>query len=376
MQTKAKIIRVENVFLWLALICAMLVATASTAGQVQTNVPAVVPGAKPVKVEHMKVHGAALEGNLEGDAVDRDVIVFLPPSYEKDKNRRYPVVYALHGYSIGAEQWTHEIHVPQTAEGAFAKGSQEMIVVLPDSKTVYNGSMYSSSVTTGDFEKFVWHDVVAHIDAHYRTIPKRESRGLVGHSMGGYGASRIGMKHPEVFGALYIMSPCCMSPMTGGGPGPADQMKERAIAGEKKAAAAKSPADLAAQSPGFGAAQYATAAAWAPDPKNPPLYFDLPTKDGVAQPEIAAKYSANAPLAFVDQYIGNLKQYRAISMDVGDQDGLRFDATKLHTILDNYGIANGFEVYSGTHVSAVADRFQNHVLPFFSKNLCFTSSCK
>ena len=123
--------------------------------QVQTNVPEVVPGAKPVQVEHIKIHGTALEGNLEGDAVDRDVIVFLPPSYEKDKKRRYPVVYALHGYSIGAEQWTHEIHVPQTIEGAFAKGSQEMIVVLPDSKTVYNGSMYSSSVTTGDFEKFI-----------------------------------------------------------------------------------------------------------------------------------------------------------------------------------------------------------------------------
>jgi S-formylglutathione hydrolase FrmB len=266
--------------------------------------------------------------------------------------------------------------VPQTVEGAFAKGSQEMIVVLPDSKTVYNGSMYSSSMTTGDFEKFVWHDVVAYIDAHYRTIANRESRGLVGHSMGGYGASRIGMKHPEVFGALYIMSPCCMTPMAGGGPGPADQMKERAIAGEKKAAAAKSPADLAAQSPGFGAAQYATAAAWAPDPKNPPLYFDLPTKDGVPQPEIVAKYSSNAPLAFVDQYIGNLKQYRGISMDVGDQDGLRFDATKLHMILDNYGIANSFEIYSGTHVSAVADRFQNHVMPFLSKNLCFSALCK
>lgn len=360
----------------LLLACAVIAAVGSTGAQVQTNVPEVVTGAKPVKVEHIKVHGTALEGNLEGDAVDRDVIVFLPPSYDKDKKRRYPVVYALHGYSIGAEQWTHEIHVPQTVEGAFAKGSQEMIVVLPDSKTVYNGSMYSSSATTGDFEKFVWHDVVAYIDAHYRTLATRESRGLVGHSMGGYGASRIGMKHPEVFGALYIMSPCCMSPMTGGGPGPADQMKERAIAGEKKAAAAKSPADLAAQSPGFGAAQYATAAAWAPDPKNPPLFFDLPTKDGVMQPEIAAKYSANAPLAFVDQYIGNLKQYRAISMDVGDQDGLRFDATKLHTILDNYGIANSFEIYSGTHVSAVADRFQNHVMPFFSKNLCFTASCK
>src|SRR5271168_90468 len=88
--------------------------------QVQTNVPELVSGAKPVTVEHIKIHGTALEGNLEGDAVDRDVIVFLPPSYSKEKKRRYPVIYALHGYSIGAEQW--EIHVPQTIEGAFAKG--------------------------------------------------------------------------------------------------------------------------------------------------------------------------------------------------------------------------------------------------------------
>src|SRR5215469_12048759 len=251
----------------LLLACAITIAIAQgsqATSQVQTNIPDVVPGAKPVAVEHIKIHGASLEGNLEGDAVDRDVIVFLPPSYEKEKKRRYPVVYALHGYSIGAEQWTHEIHVPQTVEGAFAQGAQEMIVVLPDSKTVYNGSMYSSSQTTGDFERFISHDVVAYMDAQYRTIPERASRGLVGHSMGGYGAARIGMKHPDVFGALYIMSPCCLSPMGAGGPGPADQIKERAIANEKKVAAAKSPADLAAQSPGFQSAQYATAAAWAP----------------------------------------------------------------------------------------------------------------
>src|SRR5271168_3037643 len=290
----------------LMLACAVAISTAPIAqlhSQVQTIVPDAVPGAKSVAVEHIKIHGPSLEGNLEGEVVDRDAIVFLPPSYEKDKKRRYPVVYALHGYSIGAAQWSGEIHVPQTIEGAFAKGSQEAIVVLPDSKTIYNGSMYSSSATTGDFENYVAQDVVAYMDAHYRTIPNRASRGLVGHSMGGYGASRIGMKHSDVFGALYIMSPCCMSPMAGGGASPSDQMKERAIASEKKVAAAKSPADLAAQSPGFAAAQYATAAAWAPDPKNPPLYFDLPTKDGVPVPEVLAKFTANSPLAFVDQYI-------------------------------------------------------------------------
>jgi S-formylglutathione hydrolase FrmB len=355
----------------------MAVASGSVlSAQVQTIVPLMVPGAKQVTEEHIKIHGAALEHNLEGDAVDRDVIVFLPPSYAKEPSRRYPVVYALHGFFIGAEQWTHEIHVPQTIEGAFARGAQEMIIVLPDSKTIYNGSMYSSSVTTGDFENFITRDVVGYIDSHYRTLAKRESRGLVGHSMGGYGATRIGMKHSDVFGSLYIMSPCCLSPMTGGGPEPADKIKEMAIENEKKIAGLKSPSDAPAALPGFSIAQLATAAAWAPDPKNPPLYLDLPTKDGVPVPEIQAKFAANAPLAFIDQYIGNLRQYRAISMDVGDQDSLRVDAGKLHDVFDKYGIANSFEIYSGTHTSAVADRFQNHVLPFFSKNLCFKTGCR
>jgi len=175
--------------------------------QVPTDTPAPVPGAPPVTIEHIRVHGAALEGNLEADAVDREVFVFLPPGYAQQPHRRYPVVYALHGYWIGAEQWTHEIHVPQTIEGAFGQGASAMIVVLPDAKTMHGGSMYSSSVTTGDFEQFIAHDLVAYVDRHYRTIPDRASRGLAGHSMGGYGVARIGMKHADVFGSLYIMSP-------------------------------------------------------------------------------------------------------------------------------------------------------------------------
>jgi enterochelin esterase-like enzyme len=334
--------------------------------QVPTEVPPAVPGAKPATVERVKIHGTALEGNLEGNAVDRDTIVFLPPSYAKEGSRRYPVVYALHGYSIGAEQWTGEIHVPQTIEGAFAQGASEMILVLPDSKTGHNGSMYSSSVTTGDFERFVEHDVVAYVDTHYRTIPDRASRGLVGHSMGGYGATRLGMRHPDVFGSLYIMSPCCLA-ARGSGPANADL--------EKAAAVMKSPSD-GENLPFFTRAQLATAAAWSPNPKNPPLYLDLPTKEGAPQADVLAKWAANSPLAFVDQYVGNLRQYRAIAIDVGDQDGLRADAAKLHEALDKYGIANGFEVYPGTHTSRVADRFQNHVLRFFSQNLCFSAGCR
>jgi enterochelin esterase-like enzyme len=254
--------------------------------------------------------------------------------------------------------------MPQTIEGAFAQGAKEMIVVLPDSKTLHNGSMYSSSATTGDFESFIANDVVKYIDAHYRTIPNRKSRGLVGHSMGGYGASRIGMKRADVFGSLYIMSPCCMSAR---GAGPANPEADKALEAVKTA-------EDAAKLPWGMRAQLATAAAWSPNPKKPPLYVDYPT--GKIQQEVLAKWAANAPLAFVDQYIGNLRKYKGISIDVGDRDGLKIDAGRLHEILDSYGVPNSFEVYSGDHTSAVADRFQNHVMKFFSQNLCFTAGCR
>jgi enterochelin esterase-like enzyme len=197
-------------------------------------------------------------------------------------------------------------------------------------------------------------------------MPNRLSRGLVGHSMGGYGATRIGMKHADVFGSLYIMSPCCLSPRPAR-PGNAET--------EKALEAAKTPEEASKLS-FFARAQLASSAAWSPNPKNPPFYLDLPTKAGEPQPEVLAKWAANAPLAFIDQYIGNLRQYRAIAMDVGDKDGLRVDTGKLHDVLDKYGIINSFEVYQGTHTSALAVRFQDYVLPFFSKNLCFGNNCK
>jgi len=188
------------------------------------------------------------------------------------------------------------------------------------------------------------------MDAHYWTIPERTSRGLVGHSMGVYGATRIGMKHSDVFGRLYIMSPCCLAPTTGGGGPPANPALAKALEG------VKSPAD-SAKLP-FGArAQLTSAAAWAPNPNNPPLYLDLPLKDGVFQPDVVAKFAANAPLVFIDQYIPGLRQYHGISIDVGDQDGLKAGSSRLHETLEKYGIVHGFEIYHGTHTSAVADRF-------------------
>jgi S-formylglutathione hydrolase FrmB len=231
-----------------------------------------------------------------------------------------------------------------------------MIVVIPDAYTKYSGSMYSSSPTIGDWESFVADDLVEYVDAHYRTIPERRARGLSGHSMGGYGTMRIGMKRPEPFGALYAMSSCCLmnQPPT----------QERIL--EQIAERGDAPSEVA-----FANVMSALAAAWAPNPNRPPRYFDWPYEDGKALPLVAAKWATNSPLVMVDQYVANLNRYEAIFLDVGDADGLSADNRRLDEALSRLGVEHEFELYEGDHVNRVAARFRQKLLPFFSATLEF-----
>ncbi len=315
-------------------------------------------------VERIVVHGQGLEGNLEGDSPDRDVAVYLPPSYGTAPARRYPVVYLLHGFTDNVDNWwgvnQHFINVPAVMDKALAGGNtREMIVVMPNAFTRYQGSMYSTSATTGDWEGFIANELVSYIDHHYRTIASVRSRGLAGHSMGGYGTVRIGMRHPDAFSSIYALSPCCMLP---GQPDPA-----RMAAAEK----VLTPEDIAKADFGTKAA-LASAAAWSPNPGNPPLYLDLPAKDGEVRPEIVAKWNANAPLAMVDQYVPNLKRLHAIAMDAGTQDNaIARTVTTLDGMLTAYGIAHFYELYEGNHTNHVAERVEMKMLPFFSSNLEF-----
>jgi enterochelin esterase-like enzyme len=332
-------------------------------------------------LEKIRVHGAALDGNLSGDDATRDVYVYLPPTYAREKSRRYPVVYFLHGYTATAEAYVRFLGLPQAVDGAIAGGSREMIVVLPDAFTKWSGSMYSSSAATGDWETYVAHDLVAYVDAHYRTLAKRESRGLAGHSMGGYGTWRIGMKRPDVFGALYAMSSCCLliDPARGGD-AVMRAARERAPAqgGERPAPppSQQTSPQPSQQTPpprgpaaGFANALSAQAAAWAPNPDNPPDFFDLPTRNGEVDPLIAAKWLANSPLLMVDQYVPSLKRYRAIALDVGNMDPLGADNVKLDAELTRQHVEHGFEQYEGDHGNRVKERFASKVLPFFSRHL-------
>ena len=79
-------------------------------------------------VEHIKVHGKSLEGNLEGDSPDRDVFVYLPPSYGANRNQRYPVVYLLHGYGLTAERWMSFAALADLSDKDIAAGTMKEMI--------------------------------------------------------------------------------------------------------------------------------------------------------------------------------------------------------------------------------------------------------
>jgi S-formylglutathione hydrolase len=355
---------------------AMVIALPAARGQAPA--PATAPAAPPPaesspppnppyagEFERVTVHGAALVGNLEGDPVDRQVSVYLPPSYAHEPQRRYPVLYMLHGFTDSDSRWfglqgQHFVNLPRAVDHAFAHGVREMIVVMPDAFTKYQGSMYSNSAVTGNWEAFVTQDLVRFMDTRYRTLASRASRGLAGHSMGGYGTLRIGMKYPQVFSSLYALSPCCLGA----------SLEPSAEVTSKAAQALTSEQIAAADFP--TKAMLASAAAWSPDPTRPPRYFALPIEDGKPVPAVIAEWAANAPLAMVNQYIPNLRMFDAVAFDAGDHDeGIAATIKTLDGILNGYHLAHTFTIYQGNHVDRIQQRLEEHVLPFFSRHLKF-----
>jgi len=124
-------------------------------------------------------------------------------------------------------------------------------------------------------------------------------------------------------------------------------------------------------------AMLASGAAWSPNPKNPPLYLDLPLKDGEWQPAVAAKWAANAPLVTVDQHITDLKRLKGFAFDAGDKDQpIASNIKILDKTLNANSVTHAFEIYEGDHLNHIADRIETKVLPFFSKTLSFAAAHK
>lgn len=154
-----------------------------------------------------EVASLALSGNPLGDPDVRPLVVYLPPEYDANPSRRYPVLYLLHGFTgdaagvAAARPW--ERNVLQWIDLLVAERRMApAILAIVDGFTRLGGSQYVDSPHNGDYATYVVRDVVGYLDAHYRTIAREGGRAVLGKSSGGFGAMHLVMEHPGVFAAF------------------------------------------------------------------------------------------------------------------------------------------------------------------------------
>jgi S-formylglutathione hydrolase FrmB len=322
------------------------------------------------KIVREKIHGAALEKNPAGESADRWVSVYLPPSYEKAPKKRYPVLYLLHGITDTDEVWMMGrlpyANIKDLMDRGITEGRlSEMLVVMPDQGTQWFGSFYTNSTWTGNWADFTAKDLVQAIDSKYRTLARASSRGIAGHSMGGYGAITLGMKHPDVFSVVYGMNAAILG--WGGDLG----VDNLAFAPALKMTKREQVVDGGV----YPMALVCLGQAFSPNPDRP-LLADFPFKmvDGKLQPQEPAfsKWEANMPIYMVKHYRDNLKKLRGLRFDSGRDDEFShivLTSQQFSRTLSKEGIDHIFEEYNGDHRNRLrgrTGRLNLAVLPYFS----------
>ena len=337
--------------------------------------PAVAPG----KLIEIKVPAPALKGNLLGDPAEQNVSVYLPPAYETSPAKRFPTLYLLHGFTANNKAWVtggyQGMSVQLLMDEMIKRGMiRDLIVVAPNGWNAYKGAFYTNSEVTGNWEDYMYRDLVQNIDTNYRTIAKSESRGIAGHSMGGYGAITLAMKHPDVFGAVYALSPCCLG-MEGdfGSENPAwlstlrlsskGQLKDKPSSFEEF----------------FQIAFVAVSAAFSPNPQRAPFFVDFPFQEREGKLErnetVFSRWKAKMPLYMVEENKQNLMKLRGIFIDYGQNEEfshIRITSQQFSKALSERNIPHVFEVYEGgNHGNKIRQRLETRLVQFFAEHLDF-----
>ena len=306
-----------------------------------------------------------LRGNPAGDPATRTVPVYLPPSYGEAPGRRYPVVLVLTGFAsrgrmlLNDNPWSPALD--DRMDALVAGGCGEMILVMPDCFTRFGGSQYLDSTATGRYETHVIEELVPWVDARFRTLAARDHRGVAGKSSGGYGALALGMKHPDVFGAVACHSGdmgfdyCyrgdvprfCTQVQLAGGLAP---WLERFEAKRQKG-----HDDMLALN------ILGMAAAYSPDPAAEPFGIALPCDPatGVFREEVWQRWLRHDPLVMLDSRLDALRSLRLLFLDCGirDEFNLHHGAREFHRRLDAAGVRHEYQEFDDGHMN-VTYRFE------------------
>jgi S-formylglutathione hydrolase len=251
---------------------------------------------------------------------------------------------------------------------------RELIIVVPNATSRYGaGTFYTNSAAAGQWATFITRDLVGYVDQRYRTLARSASRGIAGGSGGGYGAFKLAMKRPDLFGAVYAQSPCCLG--------------TAALAYDEQAWRAALRLTRPDQVPDAAHPQamllLGLAAAFSPDPHRPPFFVTWPFElvSGVRRPAEPAysRWLANLPLEVLPRYASNLRRLRGIAFDVGRADQYAFipiTCRELDRALTAIGVPHVFEEYEGDHTNRRGERTVTRLLPFFEATLAFGDSAQ
>ncbi len=320
------------------------------------------------RIETWSLKSQNFEGNLIGVSSERPVQVYLPEGYDTS-DQLYPVLYALHGFFEREDALFDHYDLDGFLDLAISEGRlPPVIVVVSDYSTKPAGSFYTNSPVTGNWVTFIVEELVPAIDGKYRTLASRNSRGIFGQHIGGYGAIRIASRHPDVFGSVYALHPVA----TGLG------HVRRTLPNWQVLFDATSMDDFEGDwVAGIFTAMYQ---AHLPDPTNPPLYFKpYVEKVGdsfVTNPEVYAVFESRFYLeAEIPQYATALMSLKGLKFDWG-----RHDPNQDHVVsnehytrkLRQYGIEHEAEEYNGgwgDRDFVTGGRVDTDLFPFFRENL-------
>ena len=310
------------------------------------------------RVEIVAFESDVLRGNAAGDPHVRRVPIYLPPGYDTDPHKRFPVVLVLTGFTgrgrmlLNDNPWSPSLD--DRMDALIAAGSPELVLVMPDCFTRFGGSQYVDSTATGRYETHLVRELIPWVDAHYRTLAAREHRGIAGKSSGGFGAMRLGMLHPDTFGALACHSgdmlfeycyqvdfpKACSVLQAAGGP-------RRFLEGFE-AKPQKGKDDFLALN------ILAMAACYSPDPAaemGVALPFDLGTS--LPRPAVFERWLTFDPLRLLPGHAQALRSLKLLYMDCGTKDEfhLHHGARAFPAQLKLLGIDHRYEEFDDGHMN-------------------------
>jgi hypothetical protein len=289
----------------------------------------------------------------------RPLWVYLPPGYDQEPVRRYPTIYPIQGLTGQLEMWRNRTplrkNFPELADELFAEGkTPPCLLVWVDCWTSLGGSQFLDSPTSGRYHSYLCDEIVPWVDAHYRTLPQREHRGIAGKSSGGYGAMVTPMLRPDLWGGLAthagdaLFEVCYL---------PAFPQSVRALRDHYQGSFERFWQDFRSR-PAFSRESdvhllndWCMAACYSADP-NGTIHLPYDVTTGQLLPDVWERWLAWDPVRMVAAHAADLQQLKAIYIDADKRDEFFLDlgAEAFRQALERVGITDVFfELFDATH---------------------------